>query len=150
MCSSDLGAVFAVNIFVLILPIINGMHIDGVSGFANSMFTIFMIVGGAMLIPAGQTLFARLFGQTDDMRAGGGWLRSAFYGGWIASAMTIGLAAKGIRGIAHAVKRRSGKSHNSGDSGDSSSGGDESDKYSDGGESASAPDGGSEEGGESS
>ena len=121
------GAVFAVNIFVLVLPIING-------------------VGGAMLIPAGQTLFARLFGQADDMRAGGGWLRSAFYGGRIASAMTIGLAAKGIRGIAHAVKRRSGKSHNSGDSGDSSSGGDESDKYSDGGESASAPDGGSEEG----
>ena len=29
------GAVFAVNIFVLILPIINGMHIDGVSGFCQ-------------------------------------------------------------------------------------------------------------------
>ena len=144
------GAVFAVNIFVLILPIINGMHIDGVSGFANAMFTIFMIVGGAMLIPAGQTLFARLFGQADDMRAGGGWLRSAFYGGRIASAMTVGLAVKGIKGISHAVRRRSNKSHNSGDSDDSSSGGDESDKYSDGGESASAPDGGSEEGGESS
>ena len=109
-----------------------------------------MIVGGAMLIPAGQTLFARLFGQADDMRAGGGWLRSAFYGGRIASAMTVGLAVKGIKGISHAVRRRSNKSHNSGDSGDSSSGGDESDKYSDGGESASAPDGGSEEGGESS
>ena len=149
------GAVFAVNIFVLVLPIINGMHIDGVSGFENSMFTIFMIVGGAMLIPAGQTLFARLFGQADDMRAGGGWLRSAFYGGRIASAMTIGLAAKGIKGISHAVRRRSGKSHNSGDSGSS---GDSGDKYSDsgtpsapdGGESATAEDGGSTEGGESS
>ena len=63
------GAVLAVNIFVLILPIINGMHIDGVSDFANSMFTVFMIVGGAMIIPAGQTLFARLFAQSDDMRA---------------------------------------------------------------------------------
>ena len=64
--------------------------------------------------------------------------------------MTVGLAVKGIKGISHAVRRRSNKSHNSGDSDDSSSGGDESDKYSDGGESASAPDGGSEEGGESS
>ena len=148
------GAVLAVNIFVLILPIINGMHIDGVSDFANSMFTVFMIVGGAMIIPAGQTLFTRLFGQADDMRAGGGWLRSAFYGGRIASGLTIGLAAKGIKGISHAVRRRSGKSHNSGDSGssDSSSGGDEGDKYTDGGGTESAPDGGTEtsEGGESS
>ena len=100
------GAVLAVNIFVLILPIINGMRIDGVSDFANSMFTIFMIVGGAMLIPAGQTLFARLFGQADDMRAGGGWLRSAFYGGRIASAMTVGLAVKGIKGVSYAVSKR--------------------------------------------
>lgn len=148
------GAVLAVNIFVLVLPLINGMRIDGVSDFANSMFTVFMIVGGAMIIPAGQTLFARLFGQADDMRAGGGWLRSAFYGGRIASGLTIGLAAKGIKGISHAVKRRSNKSHNSGDSGssDSSSGGDEGDKYTDGGGTESAPDGGTEtsEGGESS
>ena len=149
------GAVLAVNIFVLILPIINGMHIDGVSDFANSMFTVFMIVGGAMIIPAGQTLFARLFGQADDMRAGGGWLRSAFYGGRIASGLTIGLAAKGIKGISHAVRRRSNKSRGSGDSGSSpSSGGDEGDKYTDGG-TESAPDGGTEtsegsEGGESS
>ena len=111
------GAVFAVNIFVLVLPIINGMHIDGVSGFANSMFTIFMIVGGAMLIPAGQTLFARLFGQGDDMRAGGGWLRSAFYGGRIASVMTVGLAAKGIKAIASRKKGDSGNGNSgSGDS----------------------------------
>ena len=148
------GAVLAVNIFIIILPIINQMHIDGVSDFANSMFTVFMIVGGAMIIPAGQTLFARLFAQSDDMRAGGGWLRSAFYGGRIASGLTIGLAAKGIKGISHAVRRRSGKSHNSGDSGssDSSSGGDEGDKYTDGGGTESAPDGGTEtsEGGESS
>ena len=111
------GAVLAVNIFALLLPLINQMHIDGVSGFANSMFTLFMIVGGAMIIPAGQTLFARLFGQADDMRAGGGWLRSAFYGGRIASALTVGLAMKGVRGIGHAIRRRSNRSHNSGDSG---------------------------------
>ena len=145
------GAVFAVNIFILLLPLINQMHIDGVSGFANSMFTLFMIVGGAMIIPAGQTLFARLFGQADDMRAGGGWLRSAFYGGRIASALTFGLAMKGVRGIGHAVRRRSNRSHNSGDSGGSSAD-DSSDQYTESGSEGGAPDGGTEtsEGGESS
>ena len=117
---------FAVNIVALILPLINAVHLDGVNGFGNAMFTIFMIVGGAMLIPAGQTLFARLFGQGDDMRAGGGWLRSAFYGGRIAGAMTVGLAAKGIKAIA---SRKKGDSGN-GNSGDSSDGSDDSgDKY---------------------
>lgn len=147
------GAVLAVNIFIIILPIINQMHIDGVSDFANSLFTLFMIVGGAMIIPAGQTLFARLFGQADDMRAGGGWLRSAFYGGRIASALTLGLAVKGVRGIGHAVRRRSSRSHNSGDSGSSggSAADDTSDQYTESG-SGKAADGGSEtsEGGESS
>lgn len=130
------GAVFAVNIFVLILPIINGMHIDGVSGFGNAMFTIFMIVGGAMLIPAGQTLFARLFGQADDMRTGGGWLRSAFYGGRIAGGLAFGLAAKGIKSVSNRAKKHNKNSH----AGDDPSGGsnssseaDEGDKYSDSG-----------------
>ena len=61
------------------------------------------------------------------MRAGGGWLRSAFYGGRIASAMTIGLAAKGIKAIA---SRKKGGSSNGNSSGDSSDGSDDSgDKY---------------------
>ena len=148
------GAVLAVNIFALLLPLINQMHIDGASNFANAMFTLFMIVGGAMIIPAGQTLFARLFGQADDMRAGGGWLRSAFYGGRIASALTFGLAMKGVRGIGRAVRRRSNRSHNSGDSGSSgdSSADDSSDQYTESGSEGGAPDGGTEtsEGGESS
>lgn len=75
------GAVLSVNVFVLLLPLIQSMSIPNVGSFGNSVFTIFMIVGGAMVIPAGQTLFARLFGTADDMHAGGGWLRSAYYGG---------------------------------------------------------------------
>ena len=157
------GAVFAVNIFALILPLINSVHLDGVSSFGNAMFTIFMIVGGAMIIPAGQTLFARLFGQADDMHAGGGWLRSAFYGGRIASALTLGLAAKGVKGIAHVDKKRKSGSGDGGGSGSSdsgsSSGGDEGDKYTDSGSEIASDDGTatgedsaatSEEGGESS
>lgn len=143
------GAVLSVNVFILLLPLIQQMKLPGVGGFGNALFMIFMIVGGAMIIPAGQTLFARLFGSADDMHAGGGWLRSAYYGGRVAGAMTIGLAWKGIkagaRGLSHAVRRtkRSNKdddsSHDSGS--DSSEGSDE--KYTE--ESGGAtPEGGSE------
>lgn len=98
------GTVFSVNIFILILPLISQMQIGGVSGFGNAMFLLFMIVGGAMVIPAGQSLFVRLFGQADDMHAGGGFLRSAFYGGRFASAMTFGVAMKTLKGTVRAGK----------------------------------------------
>lgn len=143
------GAVLSVNVFVLLLPLIQQMSLPGVGKFGNSVFTIFMIVGGAMVIPAGQTLFARLFGTADDMHAGGSWLRSAYYGGRVVGGMTIGLAAKGIKGIYHAVKNNK-HSNNSDGSGDSSDGGDSSDsggdeKYTDdGGADTSATEGGSE------
>ena len=75
------GSVFAVNIFILVLPTIMKMQIPGVSSFASAIFKLFMIIGGCLLIPAGQSLFARLFGQADDLHAGGNFLHSAFYGG---------------------------------------------------------------------
>lgn len=92
------GTVFSVNIFVLLLPLITRMRIDEVGGFGNSMFVIFMIVGGAMVIPAGQALFCKLFGQADDMHAGGNFLRSAFYGSRMVGAATFGVAHKLIHG----------------------------------------------------
>ena len=88
------------------------MKIPGVSNFANSMFLIFMIIGGALVIPAGQTLFARLFGQADDMHAGGSFLRSAFYGTRFASALTFGTASKIIRGISGMSRRLSKRNEN--------------------------------------
>lgn len=120
------GTVFSVNIFVLLLPLITRMRIDEISGFGNSMFLIFMIVGGAMVIPAGQALFCKLFGQADDMHAGGNFLRSAFYGSRMVGAATFGLAHKIIHGGASVGKAIANHRKNkSGDSGD-----DSSDKYS--------------------
>ncbi len=120
------GAVFSVNIFVLILPIITELRIENLGGFGNSLFLIFMIVGGSMVIPAGMGLFAKLFGQADDMHAGGNFLHSAFYGGRIASALTFGLAAKVLGGAFRVGKKifssRGKKQRDSDDS---------SDKYSD-------------------
>lgn len=102
------GSVFAVNIFILILPIIMKMQIPEVSSFAKAIFRLFMIVGGCLLIPAGQNLFARLFGQAEDLHAGGSFLRSAFYGGRIASALTIGTASKAMKGAFRLGKKTAG------------------------------------------
>ena len=47
------------------------MSIEGISVYGNTMFKIFMIIGGAATIPAGQALFAKLFGSgefTDKSR----------------------------------------------------------------------------------
>ena len=137
------GAVLAVNVFVLLLPLIQQMSIPGVGGFANAIFVIFMIVGGAMVIPAGQTLFARLFGTADDMHAGGGWLRSAYYGGRVVGGLTIGLAAKGIKGIAHAVHNRKNSKGNR-ESSDSSDSTESDEQYTDDGGSAGTEEGGAE------
>ena len=121
------GTVFSVNIFVLLLPLITRMRIDEISGFGNSMFLIFMIVGGAMVIPAGQALVCKLFGQADDMHAGGNFLRSAFYGSRMVGAATFGLAHKIIHGGASVGKAISNHRKNKAAS---SGGGDNSDKYS--------------------
>ncbi|MBQ6980190.1 MAG: hypothetical protein IJQ07_06045 [Clostridia bacterium] len=120
------GSVFSVNIFILLLPIITKMRIDGITGFGNGMFLIFMIIGGAMMIPVGQELFTRLFGNANDMHAGGGFLRSAFYGGRIISALTFGTATRIVRGISHVSHRNKGKGNNN----KTESGSDGSEKYS--------------------
>ena len=132
------GTVFSVNVFTLLLPIISKMSIPNISDFGNSMFLIFMILGGAMVIPAGQALFARLFGQADDMHAGGSFLRSAFYGGRIASAMTIGAATKLFKGAIGAGKKiSSGK-------GRDKDAEDKTDKYSESGNTGSTSEGAEE------
>ena len=140
------GAVLSVNVFVLLLPLIQQMSISGASGFANSIFLIFMIVGGAMVIPAGQTLFARLFGRDGDRRGGGGGMRCAADGEGGVGAVAVGLGIKGVKGIYRAVRRNKQSNNDSGSSGDSSSsdGGDD-EKYTDDG---SAETRGTEGGGE--
>lgn len=140
------GTVFSVNIFVLLLPFITRMRIDEISGFGNSMFLIFMIVGGAMVIPAGQALFCKLFGQADDMHAGGNFLRSAFYGSRMVGAATFGLAHKIIHGGASVGKAISNHRKSKADS---NGGGDNSDKYSEDKTSAETTEGSESSGGES-
>ena len=126
------GAVFSVNVFVLILPLLSQMQIDGIGGFGNSLFLIFMIIGGAMVIPAGMGLFARLFGQGDDAHGGGSFLRSAYYGSRFAGLATLGVVGGLVKGSVRAGKRianrvRSKKSDDGGS--DGGSGADGGDRY---------------------
>ena len=141
------GTVFSANIFVLLLPLITRMRIDEISGFGNSMFLIFMIVGGAMVIPAGQALFCKLFGQADDMHAGGNFLRSAFYGSRMVGAATFGLAHKVIHGGVSVGKAISNHRKNKADN--NGGGEDNSDKYSEDKTSAETTEGSESSGGES-
>ena len=77
------------------------------------------------------TLFARLFGQADDMHAGGGFLRSAFYGGRIIGGMTVGLAAKGVKAIGKVITHKKHTYENNSNGSNESA--DDGDKYSDSG-----------------
>ena len=131
------GAVFSINIFALILPIISQIRVPGISDFGNTLFLIFLIIGGAMVIPAGMGLFARLFGQADDMHGGGSFLRSAYYGSRITSLATLGLATRairlGYRGTRSAVRKIKSKKTDGSDGGGNDSGGgsaDSEDQYS--------------------
>lgn len=131
------GAVVAVNVFILVLPFVTSVHLDGVNSFGNALFEMFMIIGGAMMIPAGQTLFARLFGVADDMHAGGSFLHTAFYGGRAVGAMTFGTAfhllGGAFKGIGKAIGSRKKKDSKDGNNS-------EDEHYSE--------EGGSDEGGE--
>lgn len=61
------GTVFSVGIFAVILPMIGNMNIEGISVYGNTLFKIFMAIGGAATIPAGQALFSKIIaGENAD------------------------------------------------------------------------------------
>ena len=59
------GTVFSVSIYAIMLPMISNMSITGISEYGNTIFKVFMIIGGAVAIPAAQALFAKLFGSGE-------------------------------------------------------------------------------------
>ena len=103
----------------------------GIKPAPFNIFLIFMIIGGAMVIPAGMGLFARLFGQGDDAYGGGSFLRSAYYGSRFAGLAVFGLTGGILRGSIRVGKRITSKTKSkkseSSDSGDGGTGG--NDKY---------------------
>lgn len=64
------GTVIAVNLFALILPIATRIQIEGFSDEMNRLFQIVMMLGGTMVIPAGQALFSKLFSGDNGFVGG--------------------------------------------------------------------------------
>ena len=63
------GNVIAVNVYILLLPILTKLSISDKGTLVNMIFQTVLIVCGAMTIPGGQLLFARLFGtQAEENR----------------------------------------------------------------------------------
>lgn len=62
------GAVLSVNVFLLIMPIINGLQFEelGWNGFLENLFKIFLMMGGALSINGGQLLLSRLMGTSAE------------------------------------------------------------------------------------
>ena len=73
------GTVLAVNVFILLLPLITHMRISAVSQTVNDLFVLILVVCGAFTIPAGQLLFSRLIGtQAEENREAMSGIRSMF------------------------------------------------------------------------
>lgn len=62
------GAVLSVNVFLLIMPLINGLQFEdlGWNGFLENLFKIFLMMGGALSINGGQLLLSRLMGTSAE------------------------------------------------------------------------------------
>jgi len=72
------GSIISINLYILLSPLLLKMQIDGASRIANTLFLIFMIVGGAMVIPSSQSLFARIF-STGEENYKGGFIRDILH-----------------------------------------------------------------------
>ncbi|MCD8285811.1 MAG: hypothetical protein LUD50_01100 [Clostridia bacterium] len=59
------GCILSVNIFSLLLPIYTSLTVPNAGSFANAVFLLVLIIGGASIIPEGQKLFVRIFSSGD-------------------------------------------------------------------------------------
>ncbi len=93
------GTVISLNVFIILLPIINSLTIPGAGSFENSIFTVVLLIGGGMVIPSGQNLFVRIFGTPEDYRPSG--IFGAINRGGMAllrgGAAAVGFVAGGIK-----------------------------------------------------
>lgn len=61
------GAVISVNVFMIVIPLLNNIDFVGNFGaLGGKIFHLLLIIGGALSINGGQLLFARLFGTSAE------------------------------------------------------------------------------------
>lgn len=61
------GAVIGVNIFVICIGSFSRMSLQNVGWFENAIFYIVMIIGGSMMLSSSIELFAKVFGNGEDV-----------------------------------------------------------------------------------
>ncbi|MCD8307469.1 MAG: hypothetical protein LUD51_04485 [Clostridia bacterium] len=102
------GCVLSVNIFTLLLPVFTSLTIPGAGSFENAMLMLFLIVGGAMVIPAGQHLFVRIFAVGEDRVDDGRPIGTVFRAG---KHFAVNATLAGVGAAQFAVSNISGRIH---------------------------------------
>lgn len=88
------GAVFSVNIFYIIMPMIMQIDFNSIgTGSLATIFKLFVVVGAGLSISGGQLLFARLFGTSADENREIAQSARTLFGG-AATAAGLGMWAK--------------------------------------------------------
>jgi len=88
------GAVISVNVFLLVIPVIQNINFASIgwSSFGSSLFKMFMLIGGALCINGGQLLISRILGTSaDESREMAQSARALISGGAAAGAMLHGV-----------------------------------------------------------
>jgi hypothetical protein len=107
------GTVVAFNLFIMFLDVIGDFRIGGEGDFANVVFTLILIIGGAMAAAGGADLFTSLLGGQPHQ---GGNLGQMIYSGMQGMALG-GALAHGGRSLLFGGRGRSGASGGGGGSG---------------------------------
>lgn len=95
------GAVLSVNVFLMIVPVINSMNFEslGWSAFVERLFRMFVMMGGAMAINGGQLLLARLIGtDASESREMANSARALLGGAMAASGIARGVKNAAVGG----------------------------------------------------
>lgn len=104
------GAVIGVNIFVVCINSFSRMSLQNVGWFENTLFYVIMIIGGAMMLSSSIELFAKVFGNGEDVNQS----RRLFGGlGHLAGHAAIALGGGALRAIGSGAKWGANKAYGS-------------------------------------
>ena len=103
------GAVIGVNIFVVCINSFSRMSLQNVGWFENALFYVVMIIGGAMMLSSSIELFAKVFGNGEDVNQS----RRLFAGiGHLAGHAAIAFGSRAIGAGKWGANKAYGSYHN--------------------------------------
>jgi hypothetical protein len=109
------GAVFAINIFLVMLPLIDGLNLVATFGSSQTanVFTAILIMGGALSISSGQLLISRIFGTgAEESREMAQSAQTLIAGAGTAGAIAVGTSRIITKPMSATSRMFSGKNSN--------------------------------------